>query len=84
MAYGGMAARTDTAPLSASDDPLHALTARESEVARLAAAGHSNKAIARMLAISPWTIKNQMRAVLDKTGTRNRTELSALLGSPRG
>jgi len=84
MAYGGMAARIDTAPRPTADDPLHALTAREREVARLAAAGHSNKAIARMLAISPWTIKNQMRAVLDKTGTRNRTELSALLGSPRG
>lgn len=83
MAYGGMAARIDTAQRSVEHDPLQALTARESEVARLAAAGHSNKAIARMLAISPWTIKNQMRAVLDKTGTRNRTELSALLGSRR-
>ncbi|MFC0241159.1 helix-turn-helix transcriptional regulator [Rhodopseudomonas telluris] len=81
MAYGGVAARLDTAQRPAGDDPLRALTPRESEVARLAAAGYSNKSIARMLDISPWTIKNQMRAVLDKTGTRNRTELSALLGS---
>lgn len=60
-------------------DPLHMLTPREREVAELAASGHSNKAIARMLETSPWTIKNQMRAVLSKAGTHNRTELSALL-----
>lgn len=81
MAFGGVTTRCAAAEPSTDDDPLHPLTRREGEVARLAAAGHSNKAIARMLDISPWTIKNQMRAVLDKTGTRNRTELSALLGS---
>ncbi|MCG6203042.1 helix-turn-helix transcriptional regulator [Rhodopseudomonas sp. HC1] len=83
MAYGGLAARIDPAQRLADDGRQHALTRRESEVATLAAAGHSNKSIARMLGSSPWTIKNQMRAVLDKTGTRNRTELSALLGSGR-
>lgn len=79
LAYHGVAARcADAAPLATTGDALSALTPREREVAALAAAGHSNKSIARRLDTSPWTIKNQMRAVLHKAGVRNRTELSAL------
>lgn len=85
MAYHGVIARgAATVPLCAGNDPLHALTPREREVAALASAGHSNKSIARMLATSPWTIKNQMRAVLQKAGVRNRTELSALWNAGSG
>ncbi|WP_322516556.1 helix-turn-helix transcriptional regulator [Rhodopseudomonas palustris] len=84
MAYHGVIARAAaTVPLFAGNDLFHALTPRERQVAALAAAGHPNKSIARMLDASPWTIKNHMRAVLDKTGTRNRTELSALIGTQR-
>ncbi|NEW85822.1 LuxR family transcriptional regulator [Rhodopseudomonas sp. WA056] len=85
MAYHGViASGAATVPLCAGNDPLYALTPREREVAALASAGHSNKSIARMLATSPWTIKNQMRAVLQKAGVRNRTELSALWNARSG
>lgn len=84
LAYRGVTAHfaASAEPLS-GDDPLCALTPREREVAALAAAGHANKAIARMLGASPWTVKNQMRAVLQKAGVRNRTELSALWSTRR-
>ncbi|PZA12774.1 LuxR family transcriptional regulator [Rhodopseudomonas palustris] len=85
MAYHGVIARgAATVPLFSGNDPLHALTPREREVAALAAAGHSNKSIARLLVTSPWTIKNQMRAVLHKAGVQNRTELSALWNARSG
>ncbi|WP_080964233.1 helix-turn-helix transcriptional regulator [Rhodopseudomonas palustris] len=85
MAYHGViASGAATVPLCAGNDPLYALTPREREVAALASAGHSNKSIARMLATSPWTIKNQMRAALQKAGVRNRTELSALWNARSG
>ncbi|MGP9812017.1 helix-turn-helix transcriptional regulator [Rhodopseudomonas sp. NSM] len=84
MAYHAATARVATEEAPPGDDPLRALTPREREVAALAAAGHPNKSIARLLDASPWTIKNHMRAVLTKTGMRNRTELSALLASQRG
>uniref|UniRef100_E6VDP0 Transcriptional regulator, LuxR family n=2 Tax=Rhodopseudomonas palustris TaxID=1076 RepID=E6VDP0_RHOPX len=85
MAYHGVIARgAATVPLCAGNDPLRALTPRERDVAALAAAGHSNKSIARLLATSPWTIKNQMRAVLQKAGVQNRTELSALWNARSG
>lgn len=60
---------------------LDGLTPREREVARLVCAGHPNKVVARMLDASPWTIKNHLRAVFDKTGTHNRTELCARLAA---
>jgi DNA-binding NarL/FixJ family response regulator len=68
------------------------LTAREIEVARLAALGLSNKAIARRLALSDGTVKIHMYNVFRKTGLHNRTELANLvnqgflgpLEAPRG
>jgi DNA-binding NarL/FixJ family response regulator len=55
------------------------LTAREIEVARLAALGLSNKAIARRLDLSDGTIKIHMYNVFRKTGLHNRTELANLI-----
>ncbi len=55
------------------------LTAREIEVARLAALGLSNKGIARRLDLSDGTIKIHMYNVFRKTGLRNRTELANLI-----
>jgi DNA-binding CsgD family transcriptional regulator len=57
------------------------LTARERQVLDLVVRGHANKEIGRILGTSPWTVKNQMRAVLAKTGARSRTELCALAGA---
>jgi DNA-binding NarL/FixJ family response regulator len=66
-----------------------ALTARETEVLRLLAAGHSNKAIARELDISSSTIKSHVQAILRKLPAASRTEAISLatrrglLGSER-
>ena len=50
-----------------------ALTAREIEVLRCAAAGHSNKQIARELGISEATVKAHIRSLLPKLGASDRT-----------
>jgi DNA-binding NarL/FixJ family response regulator len=55
------------------------LTAREMEVAALAALGLSNKSIARRLELSDGTVKIHMYNVFRKTGLHNRTELANLV-----
>ena len=50
-----------------------ALTAREVEVLQCAAAGHSNKQIARDLGISEATVKAHVRSLLPKLGASDRT-----------
>ncbi len=61
---------------------LTALTPREHEVMRLAILGHANKEIARLTDTSPWTVKNHLKAIFQKTGARNRTALGALVRLP--
>jgi DNA-binding NarL/FixJ family response regulator len=51
------------------------LTARETEVVRLAARGMSNKAIAQQLGISSRTVEGHLNHVFDKLGVLSRTEL---------
>lgn len=53
------------------------LTQREADVLRLAAIGRNNRDIATVLAISPNTVANHMRSILEKTYTANRTEAAA-------
>lgn len=50
-----------------------ALTAREIEVLRCAASGHSNKQIARELGISEATVKAHIRSLLPKLSASDRT-----------
>jgi DNA-binding NarL/FixJ family response regulator len=50
------------------------LSPREAEVLTLVAAGRSNREIAAALFISPNTAANHVRAILQKTGSANRTE----------
>lgn len=54
------------------DNP-EALTAKETQVLRLMAAGYSNKEIADVMFKSQGTIKNQVSTILAKLGVRDRT-----------
>jgi len=58
---------------------LASLTPRQQEVARLAAHGQTNRQIARILVVSPETVKTHVRNALDKFGLRSKTELRLLL-----
>ena len=61
-----------------SDGPV--LTARELQVARLAAQGASNPEIAAALFLSRKTVERHVSNSLAKLGLRNRVELAAALG----
>lgn len=64
----------DRAPLPADFDPPAALTDREIDVLRLAAAGCSNAEIAEALHLASGTVKNHLSAVFSKLGVRDRTQ----------
>jgi len=53
-----------------------ALSEREKQVAKLVAEGASNKEIANRLSIAERTVKAHLTAIFDKTGTRDRLQLS--------
>ncbi len=55
------------------------LTAREDEIARLAASGLTNQDIARRLLISVRTVENHLHRVFRKLGVDNRAEMSRVL-----
>jgi DNA-binding CsgD family transcriptional regulator len=57
--------------------PHGTLTAREREVAALVADGHSNKAIADELVISPATAARHVANILTKLGFSSRTQIAA-------
>ncbi len=61
------------------------LSPREASVAQLAAAGCSDKEIARQLGVAFSTVRTHLDNAFAKLGSRNRTELAAILrGAPRG
>ena len=53
------------------------LTEREVGVLRLMAMGRNNREIGQVLSISPNTVANHVRSILEKTYTANRTEAAA-------
>jgi DNA-binding CsgD family transcriptional regulator len=53
------------------------LTPREVEVLRLIASGKSNHDIAKAVFVSPNTVANHVRSILNKTNAANRTEAAA-------
>ncbi|MFE3102522.1 ATP-binding protein [Nocardia tengchongensis] len=66
-------ARSTTATLSETN----MLTRRQKDVARLVAAGHSNKRIAADLVISVRTAETHVEHILTKLGLTSRTQLAA-------
>ena len=59
-------------------DPVRSLSARESEVLDLVAAGLSNKEIAIRLDLQEKTVKHHVSHILAKLGAGNRTEAAML------
>ena len=79
---GDVAVVMQPAPaLRVLDGALRALglTTREREVTALLLQGHSAKAIAAALTISPWTVQDHIKAIYEKTGVRSRPELVTLV-----
>ena len=62
---------------AALDGPWHPLTAREFEVARLIAQGHTNARIAEELFVSPKTVSAHVEHILAKLGVGRRAEIAA-------
>jgi len=62
------------APAPPPDDGAGDLTARESDVLRLIAAGKSNREIARALFVSEATVKTHVNHIFAKTGSRDRPQ----------
>ncbi|MDT7596045.1 MAG: hypothetical protein QOJ06_1591 [Pseudonocardiales bacterium] len=56
-----------------------ALTSRELEIARLAAAGLANKEIAARLCLSHRTVENKLHSAYEKLGVQGRAELARTL-----
>jgi DNA-binding CsgD family transcriptional regulator len=57
-----------------------ALTARQAEIARLAAEGLASRAIADRLGVSVRTVDNQLQRAYDRLGVDNRAALAHVLG----
>ena len=56
-------------------DPYDTLTAREREVLKLVADGHTSREIADMLFLSPKTVLGHRTKIMEKLNIHNRTEL---------
>jgi DNA-binding NarL/FixJ family response regulator len=70
-------------PLATLDEP-DLLTAREREIAGLAANGLSDKAIAARLHLSVRTVHSHLQHAYQKLGIADRSELAILLATPEG
>ena len=55
----------------------HGVTAREREIAGCLAAGLTNSEIAQQFVLSPYTVQDHIKSLLEKTGVSSRQELVA-------
>jgi DNA-binding CsgD family transcriptional regulator len=85
LADGGVRFVAIAARPRADVPALHAeLTAREREVALLAAQGLANRQTAARLNIAVRTVENHLRAIYEKLGVCNRVQLARRLGLAMG
>ncbi|RDI66468.1 response regulator transcription factor [Nocardia pseudobrasiliensis] len=66
---------TDTTAPNAEAASLLSLTAREKEILELISLRHTNQQIARLLGISPNTVKNHVASILRKMKLTSRSDL---------
>lgn len=59
------------------------LSPREQEIVRLTSHGLSNKAIAAVLDISPWTVNTYIRRIFTKLNVNTRAEMVAVAARAR-
>ena len=69
-----------SAPPAELIQSLFDLSPAEARVARELAAGNTVDEIAGAAAVSPYTVRAQVRAILEKTGLHRQVEVVALLG----
>ena len=74
---------TSQNPGAAGDALPDTLSERERQVAKLVASGASNKEIANQLSIAERTVKAHLTAIFDKTGARDRLQLSLKINGMR-
>jgi len=70
-------ARHPSPPVRERDEERHGLTDREMEVLERLAAGDSNKQIARLLSLSPFTVKRHVANILAKLAMGSRGQAAA-------
>jgi predicted ATPase/class 3 adenylate cyclase/DNA-binding NarL/FixJ family response regulator len=61
---------------ASADSPAGPLSAREQQIIALLAGGASNARIAQTLFVTPNTVRTHLDRIRDKTGARNRAELT--------
>jgi DNA-binding CsgD family transcriptional regulator len=64
----------------ATPEAVH-LSSRELEIARMIAIGHTNRTIAAVLDISPWTVSTHLRRVYAKLNVGSRAAMVARLSA---
>ena len=74
---GGAADVAEHQPDSAEHQPDRALTARERQIAALIARGHTNRAIAAELGISPATAARHVANIMAKLDVTSRVQIAA-------